>query len=174
MGLMRQGNFVWFSSTSHACMMLDGDNLCRIEKEHGRELKPSACKLFPFNVFRRIGRTVAVTPHFLCPLRLQIPPRPGEVEGTHSLVEKSIHESQILDKTYIDLSVPRSILHTSLDEDDVLRREASFRDACSRAFGRDSFYETLRAASSSPNTFDSVVSRAARGLTVSARTAGRD
>ncbi|MEN8263417.1 MAG: YkgJ family cysteine cluster protein, partial [Nitrospirota bacterium] len=31
------------------CWFIDGDGLCRIEVDHGRETKPASCRLFPFN-----------------------------------------------------------------------------------------------------------------------------
>ena len=43
-----------------------------------------------------IGDAIAVTPHFLCPLRLTVPARPGEVEGSHDRVEALVRESPIL------------------------------------------------------------------------------
>ena len=45
----------------------------------------ASCTVFPFNSFSRIQKTVVVSPHFLCPLRLQVPARPGEVDGSACL-----------------------------------------------------------------------------------------
>src|SRR5262244_2113350 len=83
----RKGDDIHLSNPRGRCIMLDDDRLCRIEKEHGKQIKPAVCTLFPFNSFVRIGNDVAITPHFLCPLRVQVPARPNEVEGTHAKIE---------------------------------------------------------------------------------------
>ena len=119
----RQGDIITFATPSGRCHFLDGDNLCRIEKEHGKALKPGVCGLFPFNVFTRIGDVVAISPHFMCPLRLQIPARPGRVEGTHARIETAVRESALLDRAYVEAHMVPSRLHPALDADSVLERE---------------------------------------------------
>lgn len=71
----RQGSMLAFGTPAGRCFFLDEDNLCRIEKDHGKDLKPGVCSLFPFNAFRRIGKVVAVSPHFMCPIRFCKSPR---------------------------------------------------------------------------------------------------
>jgi hypothetical protein len=80
--VLRQGSILAFGTPAGRCFFLDEDNLCRVEKEHGKDLKPSACSLFPFNEFNRIGNVIAIRPQFMCPIRLQVPALPGCVEGT--------------------------------------------------------------------------------------------
>jgi Fe-S-cluster containining protein len=52
------------------CWFLQKDGNCRVEVEHGRALKPSTCRLFPFNRVYRVGdvRVVDVNT-VLCPLQ---------------------------------------------------------------------------------------------------------
>ncbi|MBI5497268.1 MAG: hypothetical protein HY904_19800 [Deltaproteobacteria bacterium] len=52
------------------CWFLDAQNLCRLEKNAGREKKPAGCRLYPFNQFRLADPFVVVMPHFHCPLRV--------------------------------------------------------------------------------------------------------
>lgn len=176
MASKRVGDLVFFSTPASGCILLGGDNRCRIEKELGKAAKPSICRLFPFNSFTRIGKTVVVSPHFLCPLRVQVPARPGEVEGTHSRVESAVRESGILDKFYIDQNVPRLALHPSNDAASVLRREIRFRDGCSRAIGERSFRDMLELESEDTDGLYVFVERAARvmGLKPAGRSEARD
>jgi hypothetical protein len=160
MATKRTGDFVVFSTPASGCILLGSDNRCRIEKDLGKAAKPSICRLFPFNSFTRIGKTVVVSPHFLCPLRVEVPARPGEVEGTHSRVEAAVRDSGILDKFYIDQNVPRLSLHPSSDAASVLRREIRFRDLCSKAIGRRRFRDVLESESS--EGLDEFVERATR------------
>lgn len=173
---LRQGDYVQFSTPTSGCVVLGSDNRCRIEKDLGKQSKPAICRLFPFNAFRRIGRAVAVSPHFLCPLRLQLPAKPGEVEGTHRTVEAAVRESGILDKDYLDYHVPRLLLHRSYDAEAALEREASFRDACSLALGRRSFLDTLMAESKDASALAKFLERAVRimGLTVHSEPRAQD
>lgn len=53
------------------CWFFDDGGLCRVERDHGRELKPAACRLFPFNrVFRAGDYTVVDYNSVVCPLRV--------------------------------------------------------------------------------------------------------
>ena len=147
-----------------ACFFLDADNLCRIEKEHGKATKPGVCVLFPFNGFTRIGAAVAVSPHFLCPLRLQVPPSSGAVEGTHADLEAAIRDSRMLDPTYVKSFLTPARLHPDLNPRAVLARESTFRDACSQALGHARFASTLNEASTDRAALASRVNRATRLL----------
>src|SRR5205814_7409491 len=55
MAYSRNGDQINFATTASGCVMLDTDNLCRIEKELGKSAKPNICNLFPFNLFAKIG-----------------------------------------------------------------------------------------------------------------------
>jgi hypothetical protein len=145
----RHGEVLSFRSAPPACYFLDGDNLCRIEKQHGRSLKPGVCTLFPFNVFTRIGATIAVSPHFLCPLRLASPPRPGSVEGTHARLEAAVRESSLLDPGYVE-TLPKAVSHPSQNAPALVKRERAFRDRCQAALGRGRFIETLTGDHAAP------------------------
>lgn len=162
MAVSRVGDTVTFLTTKDGCAVLDADNRCRIEKEHDKSLKPTVCRLFPFNSFTKIGKTVVVSPHFLCPLRLLLPASPGEVEGTHSTLEASIRNSEVLTKEYVRTVVSPHWLHPSTDAFTVVNREKRFRDLCALSLGRGSFSDTLRAASDDAGCLDEFVSRVAR------------
>jgi len=170
----RQGDYVGFFNPSDACIFLEGDNRCRIEREHGKAAKPSVCRLFPFNHFRHIGKAIAVLPHFTCPLRLQVPARPGHVEGTHSMLETAIRESDLLEQTYLDIHVTRPPLHKTADADLVLNREERFRDLCSLSLGERKFAGTVATESEDPKALENFVARAAGilGLPVPERRQG--
>jgi hypothetical protein len=171
----RSGDYVQIANPASECFMLERDNLCRIEKDHGKAAKPSVCLLFPFNRFWRIGQTVVVTPHFMCPLRLQIPARVGEVEGAHKRLEATLRESQYLAQD-LDSKVSNPRLHPAVDAALVLRREEAFREDCAKALGRRRFGETLRAISSEPEMIDEFIARATRilGLVAPPRPPARD
>jgi hypothetical protein len=162
MAVMQEGDYIEFATPANGCILLDQDNRCRIEKESGKERKPSVCRLFPFNSFSRIGDVVAVRPHFLCPLRLQFPSRPGEVEGTHQTIAQTVTKSGILDEVYVDLHVPRLSMHPSLDAESVVCRETVFRDRCSEAIGKRTFGDVLRAESGDSTHLNTFIKRAAR------------
>jgi hypothetical protein len=141
----RHGDVLDFHSPAAGCVFLDRDNLCGIEKRHGRALKPGVCSLFPFNSFTRIGRVIAVSPHFLCPLRLHVPARPGDVTGTHARLAGAVQDSGLLEAANLDFRAPAVI--PARQARTTLKRETAFRDLCARSLGRRRFADTLRDAS---------------------------
>ena len=176
LAVSRDGDSVSFVNTVDGCAFLDADNRCRIEKEHGKALKPSVCSIFPFNNLRKIGKTVVVTPHFLCPLRLILPASPGEVQGTHSAIEASIRDSELLSKEHVrSLSRPL-FMHPSTDAVLAIDQERKFRDLCSVSLGRQSFSDTLKKASHDGAALEKFVGRAARvmGIEVPPKSQPRD
>lgn len=172
----RQGSMLAFGTPAGRCFFLEEDNFCRIEKDHGKALKPGVCSLFPFNKFMRIGKVVAVSPHFMCPIRLQVPARPNHVEGTHSAVDGAVRASGLLDNEYVERYMPSVGLHESVDAAAVVHREASFRDACSRSLERRSFYNALKEESTDSSALDAFTRRAAEvmGLEANRSTQDRD
>lgn len=156
----RNGDQITFLTTGGGCVMLDTDNFCRIEKELGKDKKPNICNLFPFNMFTRIGKTIVVTPHFLCPLRAVVPPRPGGVLGTHALIEADIRKSQMLSRDYIKSMVIVTRPHVSVDDDAAIACERAFRDLCSSALGRERFTDVLMIASADPAGLSAFAERA--------------
>jgi hypothetical protein len=149
------------ATTADGCALLDTDNRCRIEKEHHKSMKPTVCNIFPFNVFRRIGKTVTVSPHFLCPLRLVVPARPGEVEGTHQALETQLRGDDVLTAEFIKTKATPLMLHGELDEAATVEREKNFRDLCSQSLGRQNFRDTLKSASKAPQELERFAARAA-------------
>ena len=176
MAISRTGGQITFATTGSGCVLLDGDNFCRIEKELGKDKKPNICNLFPFNGFSRIGKTIVVTPHFLCPLRAINPARPGEVRGTHAFIETELRKSQILDKAYIKSFVVPARLHPSLNETDAIQRERSFRDRCATALGVDKFSDVLINSSADPAALIVFLERVRRvlGYETAAQPVSRD
>jgi Fe-S-cluster containining protein len=64
------------------CFFLGNDGRCGVQVDKGYDAKPETCRLFPFNVFRRVGRYIVVSPHpSLCPLEVV----PGERTSNCSL-----------------------------------------------------------------------------------------
>jgi hypothetical protein len=163
MAYSRHGDQITFATTASGCVMLDTDNFCRIEKELGKSAKPNICNLFPFNLFSKIGKTIVVMPHFLCPLRAVVPARPGEVQGTHTLLENGIRSSRILNRDYVKNEIAAARLHPSVTEAAVIDREKSFRNLCSNALGTNRFIDTLKEAATDPAALAAFV-RQARGI----------
>jgi hypothetical protein len=152
----RENNVVTCATPAGRCFFLRNDNLCQIEIDHGRGRKPGVCLMFPFNDFTRIGNTVAVSPHFMCPLRLRVPVAPGQVEGTHANLLKALQETAMLEPGYVQGHMGKADLPPGKSAAEVLKRETTFRDLCSDALGRARFREVLEDSSIDPaglNTF---------------------
>jgi len=160
----RRGDVIHFATFRQGCQFLDADRHCRIEREHGKALKPGVCTLFPFNAFSRIGAVLVVSPHFICPLRLRSPAAPGAAAGTHSAIAPAIAESGLIDEQTWRQTVEPSRLVALADAPAVLERETQFRDRCRDGIGRASFATTLAAASSDPGRFADTARRAATSL----------
>jgi hypothetical protein len=139
----RERNLVTCATPTGQCFFLRSDNLCQIEIQHGKARKPGVCLLFPFNDFYKIGNTVVVAPHFMCPLRLRLPARPGEVEGTHARLEAAIKETAVLEPEYVRDYIGDADLPDSETPEMVVRRETRFRDLCGAGLGKMRFQEVL-------------------------------
>jgi hypothetical protein len=163
MAYSRSGDQITFATTASGCVVLDTDNLCRIEKDLGKGAKPNICNLFPFNLFAKIGTTIVVMPHFLCPLRAVVPARPGEVQGTHTLISDAIRNSRMLDRAYVKNMIAAARLHPAVTNAAVIDREKSFRNHCARALGANRFIDTLKKASTDPPALAAFIKRA-RGI----------
>ena len=146
----REGDIVTVATPTGRCFFLRNDNLCKIEVEHGRAKKPGICLLFPFNDFSRIGNTLVVSPHFMCPLRLNLPAAPGQVEGTHANVAKAIKETNLGEADYVRGFVGTAKLPPGKSAEEILERERIFRDQCSLALGKARFRDVLAASSDDP------------------------
>ena len=147
----REGDVVTVATPAGRCFFLRNDNLCQIEIEHGRARKPGICLLFPFNDFSRIGNTLVVAPHFLCPLRLNLPAAPGQVEGTHANVAKAIKETAMGEPDYVRGFVGTAKLPAGRTPAEILERERLFRDRCGEALGRSRFRDILEESSNDPS-----------------------
>ncbi len=159
MASSRNGDFVYFSSPANACYLLEPDLTCRVEKQYGKALKPAVCRLFPFNSLTRIGDAIAVSPHYLCPLRMLLPAQPGQVHGTYTAVAEAVYESDLLECTYSHMKpVP---LHASENAQSVLQREEAFRDRCSQSLGKVSFSSLLESEAKDPQALRDFMRRTA-------------
>jgi hypothetical protein len=157
----RIGDVITVAMPLGRCAFLDDDRLCRIHKDHGTSLKPGVCVVFPFNLLRTLGPVVTVAPVFgLCPLRLQLPPRPGDVEGTHARVEEALHDSGLLEAEYLRARAPALLARPGDDAASVLGREAAFRDACGAALSDVAFATLLRRHAAAPWRLADTVARA--------------
>jgi len=167
MAVRRRGDVVYFATFRQGCQFLE-DRFCRIERDHGKALKPGVCTLFPFNAFSRVGGFLVVAPHFICPLRLRAPAGSAPVAGTHAAIEAAIAETGLIDEqTWRQTVEPSPLVHRT-EADAVLGREARFRDRCRDAIGRDTFRAVLDSASSNAGALRDNARRAAAALGLAA------
>ena len=159
----RERDVLHLANPTSGCMLLTSGNLCAVEVDHGKALKPGTCVVFPFNSFRRIGRVIMVAPHLLCPLRLVVPARPGQVRGTHATIRASIAQTRLLDPTS-GIEVRPVRLHATVDARGALAQELAFRVAAAGALGRRGFRATLLELSNDPTALRRSAAEAARLL----------
>ena len=164
MAVRRRGDVLHFATFRQACQFLDDDRRCRIEREHGKGLKPGVCTLFPFNAFSRIGSVLVVSPHFLCPLRMRVPSAAGEVAGTHSALQAAVLESRLIEEGSWEQAVSPERLLDRHEGPMVLERERRFRDRCGAALAHQAFASVLASMSSSPGALSELTARAAACL----------
>ena len=160
----REGDIVTVATPTGRCFFLRNDNLCQIELDHGRARKPGICLLFPFNDFSRIGNTLVVAPHFMCPLRLNLPAAPGKVEGTHANVAKAIKETNLGEPDYVRGFVGTAKLPSGKTASQVLEREREFCNRCTESLGKSRFRDVLAASSEDPSALWSFRKRVAKLL----------
>ena len=66
---LRAGGTFGANDLAERCWFLKDDGLCAIEVTHGRDAKPSTCRLFPFNRVYRVGEVRVVDVNsLLCPV----------------------------------------------------------------------------------------------------------
>lgn len=132
-----EGTILSFA-TPEKCYFLDEDNLCRIEKDYGKEYKMDLCNFFPFNILYKIGKTIAVAPNYLCPMQLRLPSIPGKVKGTHDKLSEIVFKTELLEsKTLV------TKFHETENADEFIRNEKEFLDVCQENIGKQLFIETL-------------------------------
>ena len=170
----RNGNVVSFQNAAGGCSFLATDNRCQIEERHGFGLKPGVCGLFPFNNFSRIAPDVVVlSPHFLCPLQVVSPARPGWAAGTHEAVRAAAVASGLVDSgSFATRRRPAAEAGEAAER--LLQREEQFRDRCSEALGVSRFRDALFAQSAAHEELADWLRRAAAVLALEAQDAVRD
>lgn len=124
-----------FTNPSGACFFLATDNLCRVERDHGREAKPGVCVVFPFNNYSRLGDILVVRPHFLCPLEL----RPGQGAGNHEELAAQLEGTGMAARARHQPGHD----YSPEEAEEIVRREEAFRDRCGAAIGRGRFSDLL-------------------------------
>lgn len=98
--LRRRGDAITAFNPRDRCWFLADDGLCRIEAEDGRDAKPAACRLFPFNrVFRIGGYTVVDYNSVICPLAVV-----GEGGIAHADLAREI--AQVQDAAIVGTRLP--------------------------------------------------------------------
>lgn len=71
---LRPGGSFFATDLTDGCFFLAGDGNCSLEVQHGRDAKPSTCRLFPFNrVYRAAAVRVIDFNATLCPLQVAAP-----------------------------------------------------------------------------------------------------
>jgi Fe-S-cluster containining protein len=138
------------------CWFLTGEGLCRVERDHGRDVKPASCRLFPFNRIFRMGAWMIVDYNsVICPLQV--------VAADDA---RGIAHASVVD----DIAATRdpAIVGTELEDEDGQRfvtRERGIARACFAA--ADSASPDLAAAWSAQareGVFEPARSRMARAL----------
>ncbi|MEC9071751.1 MAG: hypothetical protein VX938_05195, partial [Myxococcota bacterium] len=149
--LARRGDIFTIMQTISGCVFLQEDRLCGVEVEHGPELKPSVCQLFPFNIFKRFGDTLVVHPHALCPLVMS----PGRaVKGNYASLTAQLSRVGLSNEHITPSPLGASDGKLFVDE------ERAFLTVCSDSAGRETFLQLLIAHSVDKADFSSFISRA--------------
>lgn len=139
---------VYVSNPVGRCFFLREDRACEIHASHGPERKPGVCLAFPFNSFMRLADSIVVTPNFLCPLKVLVPPEPGRAESTHAVLESSLPESGMLGRC------DEPVLWPGEAESAVLETERAFRDLCGARLGAAGFMHTLNESAGAAAPFE--------------------
>jgi len=119
------GPYVYLDVGSGGCQLLDRRNRCTVALRSGKSAMPLLCRLFPLSLAVRVGRFLALRPHFhACPLRLVKPPRAG-LPGGHADVAEALAGQGLVPFNLHEARLPMG------DSDDiVIGREIEFRDRC--------------------------------------------
>jgi hypothetical protein len=82
---LRAGGSFGAIDLTERCWFLASDGMCRIEVDHGRDAKPTTCRLFPFNRVFRLGAVRIVDVNsVLCPVE----PADGAGQSHEALLEE--------------------------------------------------------------------------------------
>lgn len=165
---------VSFQNPARSCYFLEDDRQCRIQRDHGYELKPGVCVLFPFTNFRIVGTTALLRPHFLCPLRVILPADPASVEGSHAKISEAAEASGLLNLDDAEAAGLALRLPRGVRPDAILQREARVRDACAEALRRTSLLEVLSRFVPDRTAFDENYRRCAELLDLPEETPAGD
>jgi Fe-S-cluster containining protein len=157
----RSGDLIWLANPASGCFFLDSDNLCRLEKEHTKDLKPGMCRLFPFNQLSKMGEWIVVAPSYFCPLSLADDSKPDQDIGRHARIE------QTLSKTGLNRVPLPQVDLSSGDPDSTRREEIEFRNLCSAVNDGAAFTELIRQASADFRLLTQHLERASRLLQLS-------
>lgn len=139
--LRRRGDTITAFNPRDRCWFLDDQQLCRIERDHGRARKPASCRLFPFNRIYRIGPWAVIDYNsVLCPLQVGGPAPP--VAHAAVLAEMA---------TVDDPAVVGTRLASSEEEGrELVERERPIAEACFAAARAGDLAAAWRAQSDAP------------------------
>ncbi len=140
--LWRQGDQLFLNTPVTGCSLLRG-TYCGVEEAFGKPHKPVGCTLFPFNNLFRVGDRLIVALHHICPLRLTLPARPGNVQGTHALIASTIQDLGICADDVMPSWVTEIKRPPKHSEDAYLKREENFRNRCAAGFRGETFLDVL-------------------------------
>jgi hypothetical protein len=116
------------------CWFLDDAGLCRIETDHGRDVKPASCRLFPFNRIFRLGSwTIVDFNSVICPLQAVSTPGAGSdpAPGAGGAVS---HASVLADIEAVRdpaiVGTPLPAEHPEQEGQQLVARERAIAGAC--------------------------------------------
>lgn len=119
------GPYVYLEAGPNGCQLLDHRNRCTVALRSGKSAMPLLCRLFPLSLAVRVGRFLALRPHFhACPLRLVKPPRTG-LPGGHADVTEALAGQAL-----VPFNLHEARLPAAETDDVVIAREVEFRDRC--------------------------------------------
>jgi hypothetical protein len=111
-----------FDLSGDGCWLLRDDKRCGLEVEHGRDAKPSVCRLFPLQVRRVAGQVVVDLQLLACPLedaaRMAASPASTVVRHADCAREVEAHAGPFTLDVPLAAGAP----------DDLMAREAEIRD----------------------------------------------
>ncbi len=156
----RNKGFISLSTPKSGCWYLRNDGRCMVELNYGRSAKPDVCLAFPFNRLYTIGDHLVIKPNYLCShLEPVIPPRPGDVTGSHTAVVEELYATGMVSRKLQTIED-----YYGEDVDLLLAGESDFRDACGEALGSRTVTNLLADFSQNSNDFFDFKNRALKLL----------
>lgn len=168
----RSGPVVILQLPAGGCVWFTDDGLCSIHRDHGRDLKPFTCRLYPFNRLVRTGSTLIVSPRFGCPLSLDR--SCSAAQSSHQALAGEVQQLGLL-----GVDVPRDVVaalpsRRGFRVGEFLERERAFTARCSEEIGRGRFIDVLSTFSVDPERLAGRVDQARHVLGLEPEPSARD